>query len=122
MRYMMMILGDADYEAGKQATAELQEQMGEFIGKLAAEGVFIDGNGMLPSRHGFRASLKEGAVSITDGPFAESKEIVGGYAVVEVQSEEQARQITHDFLMLHEKNGVHDAECIIRRLEDFPEA
>lgn len=122
MRYMMMVLGDAEYEAGKQASEELQARMAEYIGEMAAKGIFIDGAGLLPSRHGFRATLKGGEVTMVDGPFTESKEIVGGYAIVEVESEEQAREITREFLALHNDTGVAEGTCIIRRMEDMPAA
>src|SRR5690606_5848712 len=74
MRYMMMIKGDADYEAGKPASEKLQGLMGEFIGKCAADGTFVDGAGLLPSSRGFKARARNGEISFTDGPFAEARE------------------------------------------------
>lgn len=117
MRYMMMIKGDADYEAGKQASEELMALMGEYIGKTAAEGVFVDGAGLLPSSKGFKASSREGQISFTDGPFSEAKEIVGGFAIVECRDNEHARQVVREFIEVHHKAGVMDVDCEIRPMD-----
>lgn len=117
MRYMMMIKGDADYEAGKEASAELQAAMGEYIGKTASQGIFVDGAGLLPSSKGFKASSRDGEISFTDGPFAEAKEIVGGFAIVEVKDNEVAKQVVRDFIEVHHKAGVMDVDCEIRPMD-----
>ncbi len=122
MRYMLMVMGDADYEEGKPAPAELYTLMGEFIGKLAEQGVFVDGTGLLPTRHGFRAKARDGEITLTDGPFSEAKEIVGGYAIFEVPDEDTVRRLAREFVGLHTQTGYTEVDCEIRRMEDAPEA
>jgi len=117
MRYLMMIMGNADYEAGKPPSAELQQAMGEFIGKSAQAGQFVDGGGLLPSRHAFKARARDGKISFTDGPFAEAKEIIGGYSIVELPDDEAARRMVKEFIDVHIKAGVMDVDCEIRPIE-----
>lgn len=117
MRYMMMIMGDADFEAGTPPSETLQTLMGEYIGKTAAEGIFVDGAGLTPSSQGFKATAREGAVTFTDGPFAEAREIVGGYAIVEARDAAHAREIVRDFMDVHFRAGVMNLTCEIRPLE-----
>lgn len=117
MRYLMMIMGDADFEAGKPPSDELQQLMGGFIGKSAAQGQFIDGAGLQPSSAGFKAYSRDGQISFTDGPFAEAKEIVGGYAIVEVEDDASARAMVREFIEVHHKAGVMNVTCEIRPLE-----
>lgn len=122
MRYMMMVMGDADFEAGKPASDELQALMGEYIGRMAAEGIFVDGAGLMPSSQGFKAHARNGEISFTDGPFTEAKEIIGGYAIVDVRDEAHAREVVREFIGLHTRTGYTDVTCEIRRMEDAPAA
>ncbi len=117
MRYMMMIMGDADYEAGGKASAELEALMGEYIGKTAAEGIFVDGAGLLPSSKGFKASSRGPEITFTDGPFTEAREIIGGFAIVEVPDNEAARKVVRDFIEVHHKAGVMNVDCEIRPMD-----
>lgn len=117
MRYLMMIMGDADFEAGTPPSEKLQQLMGEYVGKTAREGVFIDGAGLQPSSAGFKATSRDGAISFTDGPFAEAKEIIGGYAIVELPDNEAAKTLVKDFIEVHHNAGVMDMVCEIRPLE-----
>ena len=119
MRYLMMIMGNADFEAGKPPSAELQQAMGAYIGKTATEGVFIDGAGLLPSSKGFKAKSRDGKISFTDGPFAEAKEIIGGYAIVELPDNEAAKALVKDFIEVHVNAGVLDVDCEVRPLESM---
>lgn len=114
MRFMMMVKGDADYEAGKPPSEQLQAAMGEYIAKCAAEGSLVDAGGLLPTSQGLRASSRDGKISFTDGPFAEAKEIIGGYAVFELEDIGAAKRAMHDFMEVHHKAGVLDLDCDIR--------
>jgi len=117
MRYLMMIMGNADFEAGNPPSEKLQQLMGDYIGKTASEGMFIDGAGLQPSRAGFKARSRNGRISFTDGPFAEAKEIVGGYAIVELPDNEAAKALVRDFIEVHHAAGVMDVDCEIRPIE-----
>jgi hypothetical protein len=101
MRYMMFVKHPKDY-AGEQAPAALYVAMGEFIEDMTKKGIFIDGAGLEPlSKGGARIRLAKGKVTVTDGPFGEAKEVVGGYAVCECKSHEQALELATKFMELH---------------------
>ena len=113
----MMIMGDADFEAGNPPPENLAQAMGAYIARTAAEGVFVDGAGLMPSRHGAKVSARNGTVTFTDGPFTETKEIVGGYAIVEVRDDAHAREVVREFMQVHFDAGVMNLDCEIRPLE-----
>lgn len=100
MRYMMFIKHTEDYR-GKPIPPALIEAMGEFIGEYSKQGKFIDGAGLKSSHKGKRIRLRNGQLNVVDGPFTESKELVGGYAIVDVDSDEEALDIGMKFMELH---------------------
>jgi hypothetical protein len=100
MRYMMLIKHTDDYR-GKTVPPALMEAMGEFVGEYAKQGKFIDGAGLKSSHKGKKVQLRGGKLRVVDGPFTESKELVGGYAIVEVESEKEALDIATRFMELH---------------------
>jgi hypothetical protein len=97
----------------------------EAIDKLGAEmtksGVMVDMGGLLPTAMGaYRVRLSRGKLSVTDGPFTEAKEVVGGYALVEVKSKEEALQVARQFMELHLVHWpAFEGECEVRPLEDM---
>ena len=100
MRYMMFIKHTEDYR-NKQVPAGLYEAMDQFIEKSRKKGNFIDGAGLQPTANGHRVILRGGKITVKDGPFTESKEIVGGYAIIEAASKDEALQIAREFMELH---------------------
>jgi hypothetical protein len=100
MRYMMFIKHTEDYR-GKTIPPALIEAMGEFIGEYTKKGKFIDGAGLKSSHKGKRVQLRGGKLHVVDGPFTESKELVGGYAIIEVESDKEALDIAKQFMELH---------------------
>jgi hypothetical protein len=100
MRYMMLIKHTEDYR-GKTIPPALMEAMGEFIGEEMKKGRLVDTNGLKSSHKGKKIQLRKGQVTVVDGPFTESKEIVGGYAIVEAASDEEALDIATKFMDLH---------------------
>ena len=100
MRYMMLIKHTDDYR-GKTIPPGLIEAMGEFVGEYAKQGKFIDGAGLKSSHKGKKVRLRGGKLQVIDGPFTESKELVGGYAIVDVESEQEALDIATKFMELH---------------------
>lgn len=90
----------------RHPTQEDFETMGAFISEMKAKGVLIDTGGALPGSLECRVARKNGKDTVTDGPFAESKEVVGGFALMEVADREEAILWTHRFLDL-----VGDATC-----------
>lgn len=100
MRYMMFIKHPKDY-GDLTAPAGLYEAMGAFVEEQTKKGVMIDGAGLQPLAQGTRVRLSGGRIRVTDGPFAEAKEVVGGYAVCECESHEHAVEIATQFMELH---------------------
>ena len=92
MRYMMFIKHTEDYR-GKTIPPALIEAMGEFVGEYSKQGKFIDGAGLKSSHKGKRVQLRGGKLRVVDGPFTESKELIGGYAIVEVADLDEALQM-----------------------------
>jgi hypothetical protein len=100
MRYMMLIKHTEDYR-GKKIPPGLMEAMDEFVGEYSKQGKFIDGAGLKSSHKGKKVQLRGGKLRVIDGPFTESKELIGGYAIVEVDSDEEALEIATRFMELH---------------------
>jgi hypothetical protein len=100
MRYMMLIKHTEDYR-NKTIPPALDEAMGEFVGENMKKGKIVDTNGLKSTQKGKKVQLRGGQLHVIDGPFTESKEIVGGYAIVEAESDEQALDLTMQFMELH---------------------
>ncbi|MDB4898256.1 MAG: hypothetical protein JWN53_64 [Gemmatimonadetes bacterium] len=100
MRYMMFIKHTEDYR-GKTIPPALMEAMGEFVGDNMKKGRIVDTNGLKSSHKGKKVQLRGGKVRIVDGPFTETKELVGGYAIIEVPSDKEALDLATQFMELH---------------------
>jgi hypothetical protein len=119
MKFMMFIKLDESIRKEKIPQV-LMDAMGEFVNRSFASGVLKDTAGLLPSAQGKRIRLKDGRLTTTDGPFTETKELVGGYAIVETKTYEEAMKVATEFMELHR---IHwpGLECVseIRALEEF---
>jgi hypothetical protein len=102
MRFLMMSTTNEYYEAGNPPSPELSARMGAFIAETAAAGVLLQAEGLLPSSAGARVSARHGEVSVTDGPFAEAKEVVGGLAFIEARSLAEAVVWAKKFAAVHD--------------------
>jgi hypothetical protein len=100
MKYMMFIKHTEDYR-GKPIPPGLIEAMDGFISEYAKQGKFIDGAGLKSSHKGKRIQLRNGKLRVIDGPFTESKELIGGYAIVDLESDEEALDMAMKFMELH---------------------
>lgn len=117
MRYMMFIKHTRDY-ANVQVPAGLYEAMGKFIDDAARSGHFVGGAGLLPTTEGSKVTLRGGKITVTDGPFTESKEIVGGYALIDAASKQEALDLARQFMELHLKHWpTFEGDCEVRPLE-----
>jgi hypothetical protein len=117
MRILGMLRADQSSEAGAPPSKELIERMGTFIEEVTKAGVLIASDGLLPSAKGKRVRLKGGKVTIIDGPFTESKELVASYALFQVKSMDEAIHWTKRFLEV-----LGQGECELRPIfdpEDF---
>jgi hypothetical protein len=81
----------------------LMEAMGKFVEKSLKEGTLVDTGGLLPSKEGVRIRLSGGKLTVTDGPFAETKEVIGGWAILKADNKEQAIRLATEFMELHRK-------------------
>lgn len=117
MRFMMIYkpADTKDMEAGVPPTQQEIEKMGKFIGEIAQAGVLVAADGLLSSSLGVRVRLSKGKLSVTDGPFTETKELIAGFAIVEVKSKEEAVDLAERFLKV-----AGDGESEIRQMHDAP--
>ena len=102
MKYLTFIRHSESYRESPPPSA-LMEAMGKFVEKSFKDGTLVDTGGLLPSKDGFRIRLANGRIAVTDGPFSESKEVIGGYAVLNLNSKEEAVRIETEFMELHRK-------------------
>ena len=116
MRYLSMIR--IDENTGKQPSERLMNDMGALIEEMTREGKLVRTAGLRPTSEGFRVRLSGGRLSTVDGPFTETKEVIGGYAVLEAESKEEAIELTERFLRVH--GDEWELECEVRPL-DGPE-
>jgi hypothetical protein len=90
MRFMMIVKASKDSEAGKMPSEELLAAMAKYNEELANAGVLVDLAGLQSSAKGFRVRFSGGQPSVIDGPFAETKELVAGYWIINVKSRQEA--------------------------------
>ena len=118
MKYLMLIKHAESYR-GEPIPQALMDAMGEFVTEGLKSGVLKDTAGLKASAEGFRVRSSGGRLQVTDGPFTEAKELVGGYALVEVKSEEEAQKVARQFMELHRVHWPEfEGECEVRPLED----
>ena len=92
MRFMIIVKSHPDFEAATTPDPDpaVLAAMGRYHEELAAAGVLLDGNGLHPSRNGWRIQYGADGVRVVDGPFAETKELIAGYTLIQVASREEA--------------------------------
>ena len=78
--------------------------MGQFVQRSLKEGTLVETGGLLPSKDGIRVRLADGKITVTDGPFTETKEIIGGWAILKADSKVDAIRIATEFMELHRKH------------------
>ena len=117
MRFLSMVR--VDESAGQKPSEQLLADMGQLIEELTRSGQLVSTAGLRPSSEGFRARLRRGGqLSVVDGPFTETKEVIAGYAILEAQSRDEAIALTRRFMKVHGTDW--DVECEVRQL-DGPE-
>lgn len=122
MRFMIIRKADAYTEAEDLPTEELFAQMGAYMEEMAKAGVLLSGDGLMPSRKGVRVKFHGGKPTVVDGPFAETKELVAGFSIIEVGSREEAIEWVRKWPTL---DGNGEVEIEIRQIyeaDDFGEA
>ncbi|KUF17705.1 YciI family protein [Streptomyces silvensis] len=101
-RYLAMIRIDENDTHGGGPSPELQQRMGELLEGMAKEGVLLDTAGLAPTSEGTRVHWQGGRLSVTDGPFTEAKEVIGGYSILQARDKAEAVEWTKRFLKTHE--------------------
>jgi hypothetical protein len=102
-------------EAGAPPTEEEMSKMGAFIEEMMKSGILLAADGLLPSSMGARVRLSNGELTVTDGPFVEAKELVGGFAIVRLDSKAEAIELAERFLKI-----AGDGEAEIRQMHEEP--
>jgi hypothetical protein len=97
MRFMVMHYSTAENEAGVPPSPEQLAAIGELMGEYGAAGVLLSGEGVHPSSKGARIDFTGGHPRVIDGPFAEAKEVIAGFAIVNVSDREEAIEIAKRF-------------------------
>jgi hypothetical protein len=90
MRFMVLVKATEDSEAGVMPSTELLEAMGKYNEELAKAGVMLAGEGLHPSSKGARVKFSGTQRTVIDGPFAETKELIAGFWLIQVKSKEEA--------------------------------
>jgi hypothetical protein len=123
MRFMILVKANKESEAGVKPPDELFAAMADYHEQLAKAGVLLDGSGLQPSSKGWRIRYSGDKRTVIDGPFAETKELVAGYTMIEVKSRAEAVEWTRRFP--NPTIGGKDCEIEVRQLfelEDFGES
>lgn len=114
MRFLSMIR--IDETTGQAPSEQLMADMGKLIEELTRTGQLVSTAGLRPTSEGTRVRLQRGGkMSVVDGPFTETKEVIGGYAILEASSKAEAIELTRRFLQVHGTDW--DVECEVRQIE-----
>jgi hypothetical protein len=112
MRFMSMVR--IQENAGQAPSERLKREMGKLMEEMTRAGKLVSTAGLTPTSQGVRLRSNRGKISRTDGPFTETKEVVGGYAILEAESMAEALELTKRFLEVH--GDEWNVECEVRAL------
>jgi hypothetical protein len=113
MRFLSMVR--INENSGVAVTPKLMEDMGRLMEELTRSGALVETAGLRPTSEGVRVRLSGGRTSVIDGPFTETKEVVGGYAMLEAPSMDEAIALARRFLLVH--GDEWELECEVRQVE-----
>lgn len=121
MKFMMIAKADKDYEAGKPPNPELLAVVGKHAEEQIKAGVLLESGGLLPSAMGAKIQVNGKKMVVIDGPFTETKELIGGYAILKASSKQEAIEMGKAFMKLHTDvlGDSYEGELEIRQLMDF---
>lgn len=123
MQYMMIVKATKDSETGCVPNPKLMEAVARMAEEATKRGIMLGAGGLQPSSQGARVKVAGGKTSVIDGPFAETKELVGGYAIFEFASKEEAIRMGRDFMQVHADilGPSYEGELEIRPLMPQPQ-
>ncbi|KEO84119.1 YciI family protein [Tumebacillus flagellatus] len=115
MRFMLIVKATTDSEAGVKPSQELIDAMQKYNEELVKAGVLLAADGLMPSSGGIRISYPEpgGKPKVTDGPFAEAKEMIAGFTLIDVKSREEAIQWA---MRMPDPHGFGQGEIELRQI------
>ena len=116
MRYMLLVKSTKDYEAGVWPNEKMQAELNKWTDELVKVGARLEGGRLQPSSQGARVHYAKGKFTVTDGPFAETKELIAGFCMIEAKSREEA-------IAWAKRIPFQDGEVEVRplfELTDFP--
>jgi hypothetical protein len=121
MQFLMLIkiANDSNYEAGKRVPGDLDAAMGELMDEWTKAGAMISAAGLKPTSQGARVRTSGGETRVTDGPFTEAKEVIGGFFLLEAKDKATAVEMTRRFVDLHRRVLGADflLECEVRAVD-----
>jgi len=119
MKFMMFIKHSEDVRS-QPIPQGLLEAMGKFVEASFKSGVLKETAGLKPTSEGTRIRLSGGKLHVTDGPFTEAKEVVGGFAIVDVASRQEALKVAREFMDLHRIHWPEfEGESEVRPFDDY---
>ena len=104
MRYMFIVKSDEKVDRSGPPPKALMDAMGRLMMEATKAGKLVSTGGLRHSADGARVRLSGGKLSVTDGPFTEAKEVIGGFAIMELPSKEAALEEARIFMELHRKH------------------
>ncbi|MFE3558123.1 YciI family protein [Streptomyces sp. NPDC059193] len=116
-RFLTMIRINEQDLPPEEFPADFQQRMGALFEEITKAGVMLDTAGLLPTSEGTRLSWSGGKISFTDGPFTETKEVVGGYSLTQCKDKAEAIEWTKRFLEIHPAEWNVSAE--VREIQEM---
>ncbi|HUG52374.1 MAG TPA: YciI family protein [Vicinamibacteria bacterium] len=116
MRFLIMVKATPDTEAGVRTEERLMADMAAYHETLARAGVLLDASSLQPSAKGFRIRYTQGKRTTIDGPFAQSRELIAGYTLIQVKSREEAIEWAKRFAAAHGEGA--EGEIEVRQLTE----
>ena len=114
MKYLCFIKHSEKYRESAPPRG-LMEAMGAFVESSKKSGVLVDTGGLLPSKDGLRVRLAGGKLTVTDGPFTETKEVIGGWAILKTATHAEIVKVSSEFMELHRRHWPEfEGECEVR--------
>lgn len=116
MRFIIIRRADKQTEAGVMPSEQLLAAMGKYNEEMVKAGVMLEGMGLQPSSKGARVRLTNGKPTVIDGPFAEAKELIAGFSIIQAKSKEEAIEWVKRWPAL---DGDGNVEIEIRQVYEF---
>lgn len=101
MRFMLIANASAKSEMGAPPDPKLTAAIDKLTEEMTTAGILAGGGGLMPTVAGAKVRLAGGKITVTDGPFTEVKELIGGFAIVNVKSKHEAIELARRFLQIH---------------------